>query len=420
MNKLKHLFLFATTMTTLAASAQWTEVEWAETDDIYIMDFLNDEVGYSYVHGLQSFFSTLKKTEDSGLTWTEISLPGQTVDFQAMDFYGEGEGVIVIRDWESSETITKVFQTENDGETWEDISPDVTPAGFGNAAVQFLDANTGFFVTAENFYATQNGGETWTETLLSAAALSVHFSDVNHGIIGTWDTSFLYQGGMLCTTNGGQDWNELMLEDAQTVIGDVHQFNETTAYAAPSKWGASGQQQFYKTTNNGQDWTTVPVPETEDNAGLSGFDFLTEDYGVITLSSNDNFYIYETTNGGDSWELQNQWGQFYIGAIKLTENSGYLAGSPGKLYRLNAPLAINELNRETINLFPNPAQSGQTIQWQSEVEFSSIRIVDITGKSVFQQRLSAQQAILPSLNKGIYFATLENAKSFSVVKVVVD
>ncbi len=420
MNQIKLLLMSALAVCTISASAQWSQVEWAEDHGLTMPDFVNDEVGYAYMHQLFGFYSGLGKTEDGGQTWTDVPLPLPGSEFQAVDFYAEGEGVIVIRDWGSTDAITQIYHTLDDGETWENISPTTTETGFGIAAIQFFDAATGCFVTENSYYATSDGGDNWTETVLPISAISLSFSDVDHGIIGTWDASFNYFGGMLCTEDGGLTWNELLLDINNTVMGEVHQFNETTAYAAPVKWGAYDQHEFYKTTDNGLNWTSVPLPETDDDAYLSGFDFWDENYGVVTLKAPEEFYIYETIDGGESWELQNELGTFYIEDITLTENSGYIVGGKGLIYRLDAPLAVSNPEDVAVTLYPNPARSGQNIQWESPVDFTEIRIIDITGKTVFQENLITQKSIIPNLNRGVYFVSLQNDKTSKTVKIMVD
>ncbi|MFT6998418.1 MAG: photosystem II stability/assembly factor-like uncharacterized protein [Cryomorphaceae bacterium] len=420
MNPIKTLFIAALTIFTLSTSAQWTVVEWLQTDGLDNIDFVDDVTGYAQMQMLQGFTSSFEKTEDGGQTWTELNIPVSPYDIQDMDFHLSGGGVLVTRSSTSEGIFTKVYRTMDDGANWEEISPDETATGFGMAQIQMLDANTVFFVTDNYFYRTTNGGDDWTAILLPAAGISVNFFDGNHGVIGTWDATFNYFGGMLATSDGGTTWNETVLDLNYSVIGVVGQLNETTSFAAPVKWGGNGQVQFYKTIDNGLNWTTVSVPETDDNATLTGFDFRDEEYGVITLSSNTQFYIYKTIDGGDVWELQNQMDQLYISDMDLTPNSGYIAAQGGFIFRLDAPLGVEERDGIDLKIYPNPAASGQLIQWNARVDFTQIRIMEITGKTVFQEKLTVQNSMLPNLSRGVYLVSLQNEGIVKTMKIMVE
>lgn len=422
MKYMKSLILVVTAICTLQANAQWVEVEWEQTFGISQMNFATDNVGYAYMHELQGFTSNFSKTSDGGQNWDPITLPVPLgTEFQSMDFYEDGEGVLIVRNWETGEVFTEVYQTSDDGENWQNISPDVVDPGYGISQIKFLNPSLGFFVSGQSFYGTSDGGENWITTVLPKAGISIDFVDEMNGVIGTWDDSFNYIGGMLTTTDGGLNWLETELTVNQTVIGKVIQLDETTAYAAPSEWGATGQQQFYKTTDNGLNWTPIEVPETINSAGLTGFDFRDEQNGVIALSNNDNLAMYATTDGGENWVLQNEFQNFYHSVFQLTPNSGYLVGQDGSIYRLEAALSTNDYTEAAFNTYPNPIGANQILRWDSKQPFSRATISDISGKEVFNTLISQAQSLqIPSLNRGIYFVSLENETAQHVVKIVIE
>lgn len=422
MKMIKNIFISLVALSTIQAQGQWNEVEWAQTYGISNLDFIDDNVGYAYMHELQGFTSVFQKTTDGGQNWTEITLPAPFgTEFQDLDFYGDGQGVILSRSWDNGETNTQVFQTNDDGENWEDISPSDVEVGYGLGQINFLNENLGFFVTGESFYTTSDGGENWSTTALPKAAVSVSFIDEMNGTIGTWDGTFMYTGGMLSTTDGGETWIETTLEEYQSVVGRVIQIDETTAYAAPAQWGASGQTQFYKTTDNGLNWVPIAIPTTTNDATLSDIDFLNEQKGVAAVSVNNEFAIYYTSDGGENWELQNEISEFYLTGLDLTQNSGYFTGQSGEIYRLSNPLSISDKNILTVDVFPNPAASGQILRWETTEQFLSASIVDITGKVVHKTVLNQTQSLqVPNLNRGIYFLSLTNETSQHITKIVID
>jgi len=421
MNLIKIFSLAALGLFTLTGFAQWTEVDWAQTDVLTFIDFVDDETGYARMEMLQGFTSSFQKTEDGGQTWTELNLPAdvEAFEIQAIDFNSSGEGVLLCRIISSEETLTQVYQTLDDGASWENISADEMALGNGLTDIQMLDVNSIFFVTENQLYRTTNGGDEWNIAPLPATGVSVDFFDADHGVIGAWDGTFLYYGILLSTSDGGDTWNETILNENNSVVGVVKQWNEMTAYAAPVKWGASGFSNFYKTTDSGLNWDEVSLPETNDGATLTEFDFRDENYGVITLASNTQFYIYNTTDGGDTWNLQNQMDQLYTTDLSLSQNSGYISAEEGLLLRLNAPLGIYESKALDVSIYPNPVISGQTIHWEAETKFTQIQIIDKGGKTVFSENLAAQRCTLPNLSSGVYCITLQSEKLSKASMIVV-
>lgn len=401
-------------------SAQWTPVEWAETDGISNINFVDDLNGYAKMSFLQGFTSSFEKTEDGGETWTELNIPVNPTDIQDMDFLVSGEGALSTRTYIDGEVATRIFKTLDDCDTWEDISPEDAATGYGMSQIQMLDANTIFFVIDDYFYRTTNGGVDWTSSLLTGACVSVNFSDADHGLVGTWDGTFIYTGGIMATADGGLTWNETFLEVGQSVIGAVKQLNETDAYAAPVKWGASGHLHYYITTDNGENWTTIPVPETGDEATLIEFDFRDENFGVVVLASNTQTYMYKTSNAGETWELQNQLDPIYISDLDLSPNSGYIAAESGQILRMDAASSVSEFATISVTLFPNPYESGQTITWNSSTRFTQLRILDSTGRLVHEQAIDSQEATLPILSSGVYVVSLQNELVSKSMRLVVE
>jgi hypothetical protein len=72
------------------------------------------------------------------------------------------------------------------------------------------------------------------------------------------------------------------------------------------------------------------------------------------------------------------------------------------------PLAIDNLEKVTSLVFPNPAQNQFTITNKSA---ASIILYDVFGKKVLQENLSNSQIIKrKNLSSGMYFYCLKNKK----------
>src|SRR5688572_7222580 len=108
--------------------AQWDAINIQPDKYAVTLNFLTDDLGYALIQQNPFNQRTIEKTTDGGATWTALTLPNAD-ELQDVDFSANGVGVLVVRNLQSSVTPTKVFQTTNDGTSWQDISPDTTSSG---------------------------------------------------------------------------------------------------------------------------------------------------------------------------------------------------------------------------------------------------------------------------------------------------
>ncbi len=400
---------------------QWEERHTAPDHIIEHLSFVNDNVGYAFMHELFGFNVALKKTSDDGNTWTEINLPVLGPQFLDMHFYADGKGVAVFRDFSDTITPTQIYQTLNDGATWEDVSPDSTVIGIGHAQGQFIDGNIGFLAVGQTLYTTIDGGTSWNSFPLSSYIVSMEFIDANHGTIGLFDGTFSYLGSVYSTDNGGASWNGFDLTEIQSVIGEVMQISTDIAYAAPVKWGSGMHHKFFKTIDNGNTWDTIFIPDYHNSSHFADIDFRNELDGVISIRSADTTFIYHTLNGGNDWIFNDSTTVINNSfELELTPNTGYLAGAPGVFLKYGTTNSIQNFQSNPLKIYPNPVQKGQNIKWNLTGEFD-ISINDLSGKVVYQQSLLTQNTLqIPNLPEGTYIIQFRNDANIKVGKLVIN
>jgi photosystem II stability/assembly factor-like uncharacterized protein len=400
----------------------WNSISMNPTQRMQTTDFLTDDLGYAMMTADQTGAKTLEKTTDGGFIWTAIPLPVVGHEFQSLHFHADGAGVVVFRNVQDPVTPTRIYQTLDDGLNWQDISPDTTATGMGNAVCQFLDQDTGFFATDQFLYATVDGGTNWTTHTFSVYPMSISFYDSQNGTIGTFDGTFNYFGGMLTTTNGGQTWTQADLTGNGTVIGAVGQLSPTVAFAAPVQFGAYNQHQFYRTTNNGATWDTLQVPNTLQNSELKALDFWDELHGVAAVTEIGGVsHFYETTDGGNSWTYFDSLAGLSINDLQLIGATGYLAGGElGVFYRLTLGMSVNETLAGNIKIFPNPAQSGELIHFDGAEKFEDWTLIDMSGKVIHSAECKENMLSLPNLKAGIYLLQLQGPEGSRFTKLVVE
>jgi dienelactone hydrolase len=82
---------------------------------------------------------------------------------------------------------------------------------------------------------------------------------------------------------------------------------------------------------------------------------------------------------------------------------------------------VNDVERNAVNVFPNPNQGTFSIQWKNET-FNTIEIFDTSGKRVLKQVIIQQGFFneTEKLKPGTYWVKLSSEKSISTKKIVVE
>lgn len=400
---------------------QWSEIGNLDNWRIRTLNFIDDDLGYVLVQNEVNNNKGILKTINGGLAWMELNLPDQTGELQDIFFFEDGEGVLLMRNLGNATVPTMLFRTLDDGSNWEDISPDSTAQGVGVGQCQFLDRDTGFFVSDRYFYATKDGGQSWKSMEFSEYILALDFLDAEHGTLGSWDGRFSYKGGMMTTTDGGDSWQTNLLDDNYTSIVEVGQIDDGVAFAAPvHSWAAIAAGQLFKTGDFGNTWQEVDIPDPDNDATLRQVFFTDELNGVICIGDTKTTQIYSTTDGGETWKQEGEIESVYDLDLQLTPKTGYIAGHTGKLYKRTGITSVKEdIKIETVTLYPVPATNGTELKWEAEKSYTRILITDDKGSTIIGKNIDSNQLLLPELASGIYNVQLFGPSSMGVAQLVI-
>lgn len=411
---------------------QWVEQSTLTNVSSQKFNFITDDLGYSL--GTTGSDTKILKTNDGGVNWMDIDLPTLIgVSVSDYHFYEDGHGVLLYQNSSIPTQPILLYQTFNDGLNWTDITPDTTNNGNWGTAVHFVNDNVGFFGATEILYRTIDGGATWSEynvngspqSFLSYAIQDVHFYDENNGIMGFWDESFFYGGAMYVTSNGGDTWKQtFLLNKPGTVTGKVIHASETTAYAAPVKWGSYGYLELYKSTNSGATWDTIFVPDTIVGSKVTDFDFYDADNGIIVMDVDfgSGYVLYNTADGGDTWHHCGNIQEYGYEDVELTENSGFITGTFESFFTLSQGygLSIPEQSNEQVLIYPNPTRTEGMISFNDRNNFNKITIINVQGKTVYETSLSESFIQLPNLSPGIYLVQFSNNETNETTRLVIE
>jgi hypothetical protein len=93
-----------------------------------------------------------------------------------------------------------------------------------------------------------------------------------------------------------------------------------------------------------------------------------------------------------------------------TDPNDVNSGTIGMLYQtVLQVLGINELEKESIKVYPNPTSDYVYIKLKSNSKIEQVEIYDLSGKIVKQINIKEDKIDLSFLEKGIYILKLKNS-----------
>ncbi|MEO8209195.1 MAG: T9SS type A sorting domain-containing protein [bacterium] len=329
-----------------------------------------------------------------------------------------------------------MIRTTNKGQSWTFQN---TGATYAIISMYFLNQRLGYAISWEidntppNYYgtrifATSNGGNNWSNTLLRDTNLfinSVFFLDSLNGYIGGSEGKIFY------TTNSGNNW-KLSVMDSGIVFGfpvrEIKFHDSQNGFAVGGVFDIAGV--IYKTINGGRNWgVTLVGPEPVNDLyyidsvnviGMGGdfeygsskvtttdggevwdyhefgffgiansIGFRTKEEGWASLGIVDSFLI--STNGGSNWKLTGTPNGAKIYKLFFTDSrNGWAVGNNGVILKYNSNL-INISEHyfsipDAITLYqnyPNPFNPFTVIIYQLTVSnYVSLKVYDVIGKEI--------------------------------------
>lgn len=188
-------------------------------------------------------------------------------------------------------------------------------------SIHFLDESHGWGMTSQYVLRTEDGGATWynvtppgmTDFVYAAES---YFFDTTHGWVAIPDpTDLMVPGQLFRTSDGGATWEETSFEAG---MGGRFSFVDLSNgfYMADLGAGAgSNWVAIYATSDGGANWAPVfsHEPGASEGAGdlpgsgqKSGMTFHDTTHGWVTgsIPMENYIYLYATTDGGHTWNLQ--------------------------------------------------------------------------------------------------------------------
>ncbi|MEL7249416.1 MAG: T9SS type A sorting domain-containing protein [Bacteroidota bacterium] len=226
-----------------------------------------------------------------------------------------------------------VWRTTNGGTDWESIFDDQAFLCVGDIVFDPVDPNTiyvgtgdvnisGNFIVGDGIYRSTDGGDTWENIgwggLNIISQIRIHPTDNNIIYAGAMGAPFERDNvrGLYRSLDRGETWEQILYVADQAGIIDLvidHQ-NPDILYA--SSWDRIRNNQestvngpnakIFKSIDGGDTWTELGGGLPTDEQGRIGLTMTQQDpqhlYAAYTGTNNQLFDIFETLDGGATWQ----------------------------------------------------------------------------------------------------------------------
>lgn len=396
----------------LIAKAQWIAQNSGTNENLYDIEFLNDQTGWAVGDA-----GVIIKTTNGGDNWINVPNPSPLYSPNLWSVFIIDSNIVYVTSGKDL-----IIKTTNGGLNWNMLNYCPT-CNSAMKAVYFLNRDTGWFLGANKVFRTYDGGNTLDSFYAPwFTNFDIYFKDINTGI-------FCGSGRVFKTSDGGMNWFETSIP----VGGSFPMFRKLGIFEE-NIWVGGGNPKIFKSTNFGDDWFI-----SDSSIGAFSLDFTSEQNGFVGGGLN---ILYKTTNGGVNFYRQrtDTSSLAFISSIAfVNQQTGWYSCAIGKIYKttnggewltnINSPLEeLTTFNYKLLQNFPNPFNPYTNIEYEMHKSgFVEIDVIDLSGRMVaslieeFKPKGKYEVKFYSrSLASGTYFYRLKvNGFLISVKKMIV-
>lgn len=448
---MKKLLLLSLSLAAFTANAQWVAQATgfaAPSRGLSQINIIDANTVWALAYdgsGAEENVQEFTRTTNGGTTWTAgtINLGDPTLEINNISPVSATtawvSAIINIGAPNPTDGVGSIFKTTDGGDTW---IPQLTQ-GFQIAGssflngVHFFNANVGIAYgdpvgsgSGEfEVWRTTDGGNTWTQVAASALPnpASGEYGYNNTPIaVGNslWFTT--NKGNLYRTTDAGVTWNKYLapLTDFGAALpansGSVHFSTENNGYLLKTSGTVTNPvYTYYTTTNGGQSWSTG----TTFTGTRKILNYIPGTNTIVATSQADTVGTSISTDNGATWTDLEPGGITQRGASAfLNISTGWCSGFSGPnagIFKLSAPLSVDNHSSAKFKVYPNPATSFVTIS-ATDVDSYKLSVTDLSGKTVMTKSLNGMEnnVDISALSTGTYFFDLSSDNKREVVKIL--
>lgn len=163
----------------------------------------------------------------------------------------------------------------------------------------------------------------------------------------------------------------------------------------------------------------LPINGPFSNIPIYSVAFVTADKGYIVGGNGfSTGAIISTIDGGSNWNIDYPSSSTFLSVSFPSANYGYVAGSSGSIVRWQNTTAINEVEKSSVHIYPNPSTGKFRIKNDDPADqIKSIIIYNSVGDKFYFLPESNEVDLFGFLS-GIYFATILSDKKVLNYKLV--
>ncbi len=253
------------------------------------------------------------RSDDGGLTW-KYTWTNTLNNFTSLDFVDSNIGYACGNGNEFYYEPGFLKKTIDGGNTWDTVS---IPFIGNFSVVDFISADTGWVAgDSGHVFRTYNGGASWVDVSFTETkmARSIVMTNSDTGFV-AGDNGFAYR-----TFDGGATWTS-------SSPSTTENFNCLFFLNGRTGWCTADFERIFRTDNSGTTWTLQL--NRGGTSHVNSICFVDSMHGYALTTA----FRYRTSNGGLTWQSQNQT-YHYNFTIAFTDTThGYITGSLGNIQK---------------------------------------------------------------------------------------
>lgn len=327
-----------------------------------------------------------------------VNIPAVLGDFEIVAFIAEGNQKII----SGNGTIpTYLNLTTNDAKVYSvkpivdqcisSISPKITIQNNGSTTLTSLPITYNINGGANQVY-------NWSGSLSALTRATITLPNINYSILASNSLNISLPTDNNITNNSGSVSFNKAVESNNTLTLNI----QPDGYGSEILWNIK---------NAAGSTIASGGPYTDGNTTLISV--------PVNLPSDDCYTFTMTDLYGDGLESPGYVSLTDSNSVVVSELIGNYGTGVSKNFATGAFLGTDSFEKNTVSLYPNPTNGILRIKTETTVD---VVITDLTGKVVYSVKEVNNDASfnLSSLQKGIYFARINNGNKEKVEKIILN